>query len=288
LPPDERRVQHGYVFGQLRDAAIPAGMAMAASVTIREGCSSGADAAGAPAAGLARDAAEPTPRSARPRPKPAGASIEIASADALRILQQMYGGASRLRGDARGGSKGVSSDRSSRDDAGAGFWGLVAENSVQGVLVRRSLGLAVAAPLLVLGPWLNSLLGSLTASLMADVGVLQPGAVDASVSRAAQESALRIGGVLVTGGVLALVFKMVLTAPCVGLGGSRIFRRADPESASSPTNSGSGIIEASWASSSTANSADVPAVRQTSYGAMSDSRSEECLSPNLSEVLVRS
>ena len=157
------------------------------------------------------------------------ASIEVASAEALRLLQQVYFarpavcGASGSRSSRRRGSP--EDPRLDDDTIGSA----VAEHPEHVELLRGTMGLALAMPLVILGPWLGSIFSSLAASLATDAGLVQAGAVESSVSRGAQASVLRLGGFLVTGGFFALAFKLLLAAPCTWFGsaGPCIRRAAD-------------------------------------------------------------
>ena len=139
------------------------------------------------------------------------ASIELTSVQALRLLQKWYGalpaGSAVGRVDSR--KQGMAQERLDVPPLVESL----AESPRHVDLMRRSMGLALALPLLILGPWVNGVFASLATSLEADTGLVQAGAVESSVSRATQASMLRLGAFLMAGGFTALACKLLLTAP---------------------------------------------------------------------------
>ena len=157
------------------------------------------------------------------------ASIEVASAEALRILQRHYGATtSAVHGAAhnRSGHAHHSGQSGDVECGGMRTRGLHAshvlganDNPQLVMCVNHSVGFALIAPFVILGPWLNGMLGSLVSVLITDVQPVASATVTASAN-ATQVAALRIGGILVTGGLFALMIKMLVTVPCIGYGGT--------------------------------------------------------------------
>ena len=125
-------------------------------------------------------------------------SIEIASAEALRILQRHYGATARK-------STGTLSQDAERGEQRGPLH--IRESSSCLVLmtkdpkVKNCAAFAFVAPLLILGPWLNGVMGTLVRAI---ARTFLPNS---------------ILSVLVGGSVMVLFLKLLLTAPCIRYGG---------------------------------------------------------------------
>lgn len=143
----------------------------------------------------------------------APASIEVASAEALKILQRHYGATTSRSSSAhrRMDVEGGAARRGGR--AGENEW-------LADPHMKHSVGFALVSPVLILAPWLNGALAHLVRALLGP-SELAVQSSTAAVSYAEHTVALRLAGLLVGGGFFALVFKLFLTAPCIRFGGWR-------------------------------------------------------------------
>lgn len=176
------------------------------------------DPARAPAMGQAYDfSSQQHPRSA---------SIEVASAEALRILQRHYGATTEGKGKKSGldGGGGIDTSFSASSSwlqllpwcGGSGQHDDAPQNAV---LVKQCACLSLAAPIVVLGPWLNVVLASLIRGLASSAG---PRTIvrDSAVAMVGMERGMTksVGWIVVSFGLLAVVLKLLCTAPCIGAG----------------------------------------------------------------------
>ena len=152
------------------------------------------------------------------RPPP---SIEVASAEALQMLQRQYYGATTTAAtqgtagrdvhcscDVEGG---VSLPPSHR---GPFVWLAVSADDATSLVVKQSISFALLAPVIILAPWLNRVLSTIIRDL---VGLAEANEVAVAVTH---EAVLRLGGFLAVGGFFVTLFKLLLTAPCIGYGGT--------------------------------------------------------------------
>ena len=158
-----------------------------------------------------------------PAPAVPAASIEVASAEALRILQRHYGTTSswEKRSHQSRNWHGEVLGRGDAEDSGAHMPSQRSLSWVSQSLMDQSVRFALVTPLLVLGPWLDRVIGALIRAFASNMGPAQstiPAAISYEQSLAATAS-LRIGGLIVTGGLAALLFKLFLMAPCIRYGG---------------------------------------------------------------------
>lgn len=192
----------------------------------------------APAMGQAHDFA-----SAECPPHQRAASIEVASAEALRILQRHYGATTEGKRQQRGlggGSDGIGASFSVGGSwlqllplfgrngySSAGLPGarcaLPDDAPELAALVKQCACLSLAVPIVVLGPWLNVVLASLIRGLASSAGpIVQHSAV--AVVDIERATAQRVGLIFVSCGLLAAVVKLLFTAPCIGAGGALLDR----------------------------------------------------------------
>jgi hypothetical protein len=174
-------------------------------------------------------------------PHPRAASIEVASAEALRILQRHYGATTEGKRQQRGlGGDGGIGGSFSVDEESAQLisWlhlipfccvsssssaGLPNDAPEHAALVKQCACLSLAVPIVVLGPWLNVVLTSLIRGLASSVGpIVRDSAV--AVVDTERVTAQHVGWIVVSCGLLAAVVKLLFTAPCIGAGGALLDR----------------------------------------------------------------
>jgi len=150
------------------------------------------------------------------RPPP---SIEVASAEALQMLQRQYYGATTTAAtqgkagrdvhcscDVEGG---VSLPPSHR---GPFVWLAVSADATS-LVVTQSIGFALLAPVIILAPWLNRVISTIIRDILGLAGANE-------VTNNGADAVLRLGGFLAAGGFFVTLFKLLLTAPCIGYGGT--------------------------------------------------------------------
>ena len=174
-----------------------------------------------PAENISADAGAPAQDSIDRRTGRHGkGSIEIASAEALRILQRHYGATAR-------NSTGPPSQDAERGEQRGPLH--IRESSSCLVLLTRDpkvkncAAFAFVAPLLILGPWLNGVLGTLVrafARTFLPNSILSVPSSAEALEDAEVGAVGRLAAALVGGSVIVLFLKLLLTAPGIRYGGN--------------------------------------------------------------------